>query len=74
MVIQFSPEQEALLKEVAARTQRTPEQIVSDALDAALGHDAWFRSKVQEGVESAGRGGLLPHEDVVRRIHERFGA
>ena len=72
MEVSLTPQQEFSLAQVAARTGRTPEQILHDALDAFLAHEQWFAGAVEEGRQAARRGELLDHDELVRRFEERY--
>ena len=74
MEVQFSPEKEALLQEVAARTGRPPAQLVEEAVDRMLEYDARFVEAVEVGCAAARRGDLIDHEEVIARIERMFQA
>jgi len=72
MEVSLTSQQESLLAEVAARTGRSPEQILREALDALLDHQRWFVEAVEQGREAARRGELVDHEDLVAQLEERY--
>ncbi|MCC7267132.1 MAG: hypothetical protein IT546_07295 [Caulobacteraceae bacterium] len=57
--------QQAVLEDLARQDEVSPgvmlEKLVRDRLD----YEAWYRAKVQEGIDAANRGELIPHEEVV---------
>jgi predicted transcriptional regulator len=72
MEVSLTLQQESLLADVAARTGRSPEQILREALDALLDHQRWFVVAVEQGRKAARRGELVDHEDLVPRLEERY--
>jgi predicted transcriptional regulator len=72
MEVQFSPEKEARLRDVAARTGRPATQLVQEAVDRMLEYDARFVEAVEIGRAAARRGDLIDHEEVVARIDRIF--
>ena len=68
MEVHLTPDKEARLNEVAARTGKNAEQIVVEAVDRMLEYDERFVAAVEEGRASARRGNLLEHDEVVERI------
>ena len=72
MEVQFSPEKEARLKEVAARTGRPAADLVEEAVDRMLEYDAQFVEAVEAGRAAARRGDLIDHDEVVARIEKMF--
>ena len=72
MEIHLTPEKEALLRQVAARTGQNAAQIVQEAVDRLLDHDSWFVREVEKGQLQAAKGVLIEHDDVVARIERRL--
>ena len=72
MEIYLTPEKEALLRQLAARTGQDTAEVVQEALDRLLDHDAWFRKEVEKGQMQAAEGKLLDHDEVVKRIEKRM--
>ncbi|MGH9493960.1 MAG: hypothetical protein ACRD3B_03100 [Candidatus Sulfotelmatobacter sp.] len=68
MEVHFTPEQEALLSQVASHKGTEPEQLVNDAALRLLERDARFRDKVREGMQQADRGELIEEEEMEARI------
>ena len=68
MEVRFSPDKEARLRDVAARTGKDAAQIVEEAVDRMLEYDARFIEAVKEGRVAARRGDLLEHDVVVERV------
>jgi predicted transcriptional regulator len=72
MEVHLTPEKEALIRQLAARTGQDTAQLIQEAVDRLLDHDSWFRDEVAKGQAQAARGELIDHEEVVRRIEKRL--
>ena len=72
MEIHLTPEKEALLRQVAARTGQDAAQVVQEAVDRLLDHDTWFIREVETGQLHAAKGDLMEHDEVVARIERRL--
>jgi len=72
MEIHFSPDKEARLNQLAARTGKNTAQVVEEAVDRMLDYDERFVAAVEEGRAAARRGDLLEHDEVVQRVEQMF--
>jgi predicted transcriptional regulator len=72
MEIHLTPEKEALLRQVAARTGQDAAQVIQEAVDRLLEHDKWFVQEVEKGQSQAAKGDLIEHDEVVARIEKRL--
>ena len=72
MEIHLSPEKEAQLQQLAARTGKSTAQLVQEAVDRLLDYEAWFIQEVEKGLAQAERGELIEHEEVLRRLEKRM--
>ncbi|MGH9636777.1 MAG: CopG family ribbon-helix-helix protein [Candidatus Angelobacter sp.] len=72
MEIHLTPEKEALLRQVAARNGQDAAQVIQEAVDRLLDHDAWFIQEVEKGQSQAAKGELIEHDEVVARIEKRL--
>jgi predicted transcriptional regulator len=72
MEIHLTPEKEALLRQVAARTGQDTVQVIQEAVDRLLDHDAWFIQEVEKGQSQAAKGELIEHDEVVARMEKRL--
>jgi predicted transcriptional regulator len=72
MEIHLTPEKEALLRQVAARTGQDAAQVIQEAVDRLLDHDSWFIQEVEKGQAQATQGHLIDHDEVVARIEKRL--
>jgi predicted transcriptional regulator len=71
VTIELTEAQAAVLEFEAERESKPVEAIVLDLIQRQVDYDAWFRAKVQEGLDAANRGELIPHEEVVARAKKR---
>jgi predicted transcriptional regulator len=67
MEVQFTPDQEAQLAQLAQRLGENQEQIVRDAVTQFL-NDVRFAQAVQKGLKSLDRGEFLEHHEVGQRL------
>lgn len=72
MEITLQPEDEALLEELGARSNRTKAQVMADALKAYVEHERWFREAVSQAQRSAQQGRLIDHDQVGAMLRSRF--
>ena len=72
MEVHLSSDKQARLQEIAARVGKSAEEMVQEAVDRMLEYDERFAGAVEEGRNSARRGELLEHDDVVARIEKRL--
>jgi predicted transcriptional regulator len=72
MEIHLTPEKEALLRQVAARTGQDAVEVIQEAVDRLLDHDTWFVQEVEKGISQAAKGDLIEHDEVVARIEKRL--
>ena len=72
MEIHLTPEKEALLRQVAARTGQDTVQVIQEAVDRLLDHDTWFIQEVEKGQSQAAKDELIEHDEVVARIEKRL--
>ena len=72
MEVNFTPEQESRLHQVAARTGKDPSRVVQEGIDRMLDYDERFLAAVEEGRASARGGDLLEHDEVVARVERMF--
>ena len=68
VTITLDSDQTQRLDLIAQARQETTADIVGEAVAQYLGYDAWFRTKVQEGIASLDRGEGRDLEDVARDV------
>ena len=64
MEVHFTPEQEALLVQIAAHAGTDTEHLVKDAALRLVEESRHFRAAVREGIAEADRGDLLDDDEV----------
>jgi predicted transcriptional regulator len=64
MGVHFTPEQEAMLFQVASRDGTDAEKLVKKGALRLQERDARFRAKVREGIQQADRGELIEEEEM----------
>ena len=74
MEIHFTPEKEARLQQLAARSGRDPSQIVEEAVDRFLDEDVRFRAAVQKGLASLDRGDFIDEEEMNARLERMLNS
>jgi predicted transcriptional regulator len=72
MEVQFTPEQEAQISQIASFNGTPAEQLVKQAALRMVEEDAEIRAGIRQGIEQADRGELIDHEDVKARIYRRL--
>jgi len=72
MEIQLTPDLVALLNQMAAETNRTPSDLVEEAMNGYVKHITSLAAELREGEESAVRDGWLTHDEVFERLNQRL--
>jgi predicted transcriptional regulator len=72
MEVQFTPEQEAQLSQIASYNGTPTEQLVKQAALRMVEEDAEIRAGIRQGIEQADRGELIDHDDVKAHIYRRL--
>ena len=70
MEVDFTPEQEAQLAQIASKEGTVAERLVKDAALRLLEEDARFRSAVREGIAQADRGEFIEEEEMDARLEQ----
>jgi predicted transcriptional regulator len=68
MEVQFTPEQEAQLSQIANYNGTPAEQLVKQAALRLVEEDAEIRAGIERGIEQADRGELVDHDEIVARF------
>lgn len=74
MEVQFTPDQQAKLSQLATAQGRAPEALVQEAVERLLRYDGWFSGEVDKGLAAADRGEFVEHDAVRKMIEARFPA
>jgi predicted transcriptional regulator len=72
MEVNFAPEKQARIREVAERAGVAVSQVVEEAVDHWLAYETQFIEAVEIGRAAARRGDLLEHDMVVARVEHLF--
>ena len=72
MEILLTPEKEAKLNQLAARSGKNTTELVQEAVDRLLDYENWFIQEVEKGLAQAARGELIEHEEAVVRVEKRL--
>jgi len=70
MEVQFTPEQESRLAQIAVRSGSDAARLVKEAALRLLVEDARFRSAVREGIAQADRGEFIEESEMDARLEE----
>jgi len=70
MNVNFTPEEEARLAQIASKEGTDAERLVKEAALRLLEDDARFRSAVREGIAQAERGELVEEQDMAVRLEQ----
>ena len=70
MEVQFTPEQEAQLVQIAINEGTDAERLVKDAALRVIEADARFRAAVREGVAQADRGEFIEESEMDARLEQ----
>jgi predicted transcriptional regulator len=69
MQLDFTPEQEEQLSQLASKAGSKPAQLMDAAL-RLLAEDNGFRTAVREGIAQADRGDLIEEDEMDKRFEE----
>ena len=72
MEVQFSPEVEAEITRRAASSGKEPAKIVEEVVSQVLADEARFGEAVERGFASLDAGRFVEHDEVGKRIEQRF--
>jgi predicted transcriptional regulator len=72
MEVEFTPEQEAQLAQIATQAGTNPERLVKDVLVRYLDDKARFLAAVDRGIAAAERGEFIEEEEMDARIERMF--
>lgn len=70
MEVDFTPEQEARLAQIATSAGTDPERLVKEAALRLLEEDARFRAAVREGISQADRGEFIEEDEMDARFEQ----
>jgi predicted transcriptional regulator len=73
MEVQFTPEQEAQLAQIADVEGVAPSRLVQDAALRLLENDARFRASVRKGIDQADTGQFIEEDEMNARVARMLG-
>jgi predicted transcriptional regulator len=73
MEVQFTPEQEAQLAQIASVEGIAPARLVQDAALRLIEDDARFRAAVRKGIDQADRGEFIEEDEMDARVARMLG-
>jgi predicted transcriptional regulator len=74
MEVQFTPEQEAQLAQIATKEGTYAERLVKDAALRLLEADSHFRAAVREGIAQADRGEFVEEAEMDARLEQMLNS
>ena len=74
MEVQFTPEQQAQLAQIASRAGTAPERLVTNVVARYLDEEARFLAAVEKGLTAADRGEFIEEEEMDARFEAMFKA
>ena len=72
MNIQFTPEQEARLAQIASKTGTVPERLVTNVVERYLDEETRFLAAVEKGIAAADRGEFIEEDEMDARVEAMF--
>jgi predicted transcriptional regulator len=72
MEVQFTPEQQAQIVQVAAKVGTVPERLVTDVVLRYLVEETRFLAAVEKGLAAAERGEFIEEEEMDARLEAMF--
>lgn len=74
MNFQLPERQAAQLNTLAARTGRSPDDLVTEAVNRLLAQGNWFDEQVQVGIEQFARGEFIEEAEMDARVEKMMRA
>jgi len=72
MEVQFTPEQQAQLTQIATQAGTEPERLVTSVVARYLEEEARFLAAVEKGLAAAERGEFIEEEEMDARLEAMF--
>jgi predicted transcriptional regulator len=70
--LQFTPEQQARLAQIATKAGTAPERLVTDVVARYLDEEARFLAAVEKGMAAADRGEFIEEKEMDARLEAMF--
>ena len=74
MEVQFTPEQQARLAQIASQAGTVPENLVTNVVSRYLDEEARFLAAVEKGIAEADRGEFIEEDEMDARVEAMFKA
>jgi predicted transcriptional regulator len=74
MEVNFTPEQQAKLVQIATQAGTVPERLVTNVVARYLDEEARFLAAVEKGIVAADRGEFIEEEEMDARLEAMFKA
>jgi predicted transcriptional regulator len=74
MEVQLTPEQQAQLAQLAAKSGTDPERLAANVVARYLNEEARFLAAVEKGIGAADRGEFIEEEEMDARLEAMFKA
>jgi predicted transcriptional regulator len=68
MEVHITPDQEAQLSDLAAKTGQGTDDLVREAVERLLVYNQWFKKQVRVGVDQLDRGEFIEEEEMDARV------
>jgi len=72
MEVRLKSELQDKLTRLATEKGRDSESLVVEAVERMVDHDEWLMREIETGLAEADRGELIDHEEIRKRIDERY--
>ncbi len=72
MEVRLKSELQDKLTRLATEKGRDSESLVVEAVERMVDHDEWLMREIEKGLAAADRGELIDHEEIRKRIDERY--
>ncbi len=74
MELQIPERQAAELASLSSRTGRSPDELVTEAVDRLLAQESWFDEQVQLGIGQIARGEFIEEDEMDERVKRMMRA
>ena len=74
MQVDFTPEQEARLSQLAIKSGTVPERLVTNVVARYLDEESRFLAAIEKGIAAAERGEFIEEEEMDARLEAMFKA
>jgi predicted transcriptional regulator len=72
MEVQFTPEQQEKLRQIATKAGTAPEHLVKHVVSRYLDEESRFLAAVEKGIVAAERGEFIEEEEMDARVEAMF--